>query len=74
MKTFLQYLKEANDHKYSKNQKSSWENEANRLGYKVRSAVDDDGEYHVYWTAKDKEGNLRGDFHVNRGGYLEAPK
>lgn len=60
--------------KFPKTDLKGWKAQAEKTGLRIRAAVDADGDSGKRWTASDKNGNLRGEFHVNTGGKLQDGK
>jgi len=64
-------LDEAAGLKFTKKDKSSWEKQAKTMGLVIKPATDSEGESDKMWNAKDKQGNTKGKFHVDKGGFLK---
>ena len=64
MNTFEEFLTESS---FDTKDHSTWVKNAESRGLVVRKAVHPTGEDHAYHTAKDKEGNHRGQFDAKTG-------
>jgi hypothetical protein len=64
-------LDEATGLKFTKKDKSSWEKQAKTMGLIIKPATDSEGESNKLWNAKDKQGNIKGEFHLDKGGFLK---
>jgi hypothetical protein len=60
--------------KFDKQNFKAWKAQAEKMGYRVRDAVDYDGDSGNMWTASDKQGNHKGEWHKKKGGYLKEEK
>lgn len=70
MKSFQEFLRESKL-TFKSNDLKSWEAQAENMKLVVRKATDSEGESGKYYTAKDKQGNTRGEFSVGKGGYIK---